>query len=329
MDADTAATTARALWYAARNRAELRSCPLPAPTVDDVLVRTLWSGISRGTERLVFDGRVPPSEAATMRAPMQDGAFPFPVKYGYSAVGLIEDGRDDLGGRAVFVLYPHQERFVVPATAVVPIPGDVPPRRAILAANMETALNALWDSGAGPGARIVVIGAGVVGLLVTFVAARLPGATVTVCDIAPDRRAIAETFGAAFVLPDSIPGDAHIVFHTSATAAGLASAIGCAGFEARIVEMSWYGEGTIPVPLGGAFHSRRLQLISSQVSHVAPSHRATWTHRRRLEEALSLLADGRLDALITSEVPFSELPAALPRILGAGAAGLATAIRYA
>lgn len=328
MDADTAETTARALWYAARNQAELRSCRLPAPTADEVVVRMLWSGISRGTERLVFDGRVPPSEAATMRAPMQDGAFPFPVKYGYSAVGLVEDRHDDLGGRTVFALHPHQERFVVATTAVVPLPGNVPPRRAILAANMETALNALWDSGAGPGARVVIVGAGVVGLLVTYLAARLPGAAVTVCDVAPERRAIAEAFGAAFAPPDFVPGDAEIVFHTSATAAGLATAIACAGFEARIVEMSWYGAGTIAVPLGGAFHSRRLHLISSQVGHVAPSHRAAWTHRQRLEKALALLADDRLDALITDEVAFAELPAALPRILGPDAPGLATAVRY-
>jgi threonine dehydrogenase-like Zn-dependent dehydrogenase len=233
-----------------------------------------------------------------------------------------------LRGRTVFALHPHQERFVVPATAVVPLPGNVPPRRAILAANMETALNALWDSGAGGGARIIVIGAGVVGLLVAYLAARLPDTTVTVCDIAPERRTVAEAFDAAFALPESAPHDADVVFHTSATAAGLATAIACAGFEARIVEMSWYGAGTIPVPLGGAFHSRRLQLISSQVGHVAPSHRAAWTHRRRLEEAVSLLADDRLDALITDEVPFGELPTALPRILGAGAPGLATAVRY-
>jgi threonine dehydrogenase-like Zn-dependent dehydrogenase len=329
MDADTPAMTARALWYAARNRAELRLCRLPAPAADEVVVRALWSGISRGTERLVFEGRVPSSEAATMRAPMQDGAFPFPVKYGYSAVGLIEDGRIDLNDRPVFALHPHQERFVVPATAVMPVPASVPPRRAILAANMETALNALWDSGAGPGAHIVVVGAGVVGLLLTYLAARLPGAVVTVCDIAPERRVLAETFGAAFAPPDSVPGDADVVFHTTATAAGLSTAIACAGFEARIVEMSWYGDGTIPVPLGGAFHSRRLQLISSQVGHVARSRRATWTHRRRLEKALALLADDRLDSLITDEVAFGDLPTALPRILDAGTPGLATAIRYA
>jgi 2-desacetyl-2-hydroxyethyl bacteriochlorophyllide A dehydrogenase len=328
MDAETAATTAQALWYAARNRAEMRRCPLPSPAPGDVVVRTLWSGISRGTERLVFEGRVPASEAATMRAPMQDGAFPFPVKYGYSAVGLVEGGPADLVGRTVFALHPHQDRFVAPAAAVAPVPNDVPPRHAILAANMETALNALWDSGTVTGARIIVVGAGIVGLLVARLAVRIAKASVTVVDIAPERKPIVEAFGAAFAFPEEVPGGATVIFHTSATAAGLATAIAAAGFEAKIVEMSWYGDGTIPVPLGGAFHSRRLQLISSQVGHVAPSHRGRWSHRQRLEHALSLLADDSLDALITEEIAFADLPSALPRILAPGAPGLATAVRY-
>ena len=325
MDADTAA---RALWYAGRNRAEVRPCPLPPWTPGDVLVRTLWSGISRGTERLVFEGRVPASEASTMRAPMQDGAFPFPVKYGYSTVGHVEDGPADLRGRTVFALHPHQDRFIAPATSVVPVPDGVPPRRATLAANMETALNALWDAEPPAGGRIVVVGAGIVGLLVSFLATGVPGATVTIVDVVPERRPIAEALGAAFALPDAVPGNADVVFHTSATPAGLSTAIAATGFEARIIEMSWYGDGTIPVSLGGAFHSRRLQLISSQVGHVAPSHRAEWTHRRRLEKALSLLGDDRLDALITEEVAFADLPTHLPRILAPEAPGLATAVRY-
>jgi 2-desacetyl-2-hydroxyethyl bacteriochlorophyllide A dehydrogenase len=328
MEADSVATTAQALWYIARGRAELRPCPLPPVGPDTVLIRTTWSGVSRGTERLVFEGRVPASEAATMRAPMQDGAFPFPVKYGYNAIGRVEYGPAEMKGRTVFALHPHQDQFVIPATSAIPLPNGLPPRRAILAANMETALNAVWDSGAAAGARILIVGAGIVGLLVTHLSAQIANATITVVDVVPDRRTLAESLGAAFASPDAAPGDADIIFHTSATAAGLATAIGAAGFEAKIIEMSWYGEGTVPVPLGGAFHSRRLQLISSQVGHVAPSHRAQWSHRQRMEKALSLLTDERLDALITEEIAFAQLPAALPRILGPGAPGLATAVRY-
>ena len=165
-DTTRAGEAAQALWYVTRGRAELRPAPLPPVAPDYARVRTLWSGLSRGTERLVFEGRVSGSESERMRAPLQEGDFPFPVKYGYCAVGVVEEGPRSLRGRTVFALHPHQDRFVAPVSMLVPVPEAVPPRRAVLAANMETALNALWDSGAGPGDRIVVVGAGVVGLLV-------------------------------------------------------------------------------------------------------------------------------------------------------------------
>ena len=328
MNGETDQTKVQALWYAAPYRAELRSIPLRIPGKDEALVRTLWSGISRGTERLVFEGRVPTTEAAVMRAPLQDGDFPFPVKYGYCAVGCVERGPDDLKSRDVFCLHPHQDRFVAPLSMLVPVPENVPARRAILAANMETALNGMWDSGVEEQSRIVVVGAGIVGLMIAHLGVHMLKSNVTVVDIAPERRAIAESFGASFASPDSSPKDADVVFHTSATAAGLATAISAAAFEAKIIEISWYGEGTVAAPLGGAFHSRRLQLISSQVGHVAPSHRAHWSHRRRLAKALELLADARLDTLITGEITFGALPQELPRILASGAPGLATAVRY-
>lgn len=321
---------ARALFYVAERSAELRSVALPSLTeADHVRIRALWSGISRGTERLVFEGHVPESEWLRMRAPFQEGDFPFPVKYGYAAVGVVEGGPPELVGRTVFALYPHQDRFVIPASAALPLPANVPPRRAILAANMETALNALWDSGATAGDSIAIIGAGVLGCLIASLAARLPGASVTLIDIDPARTTIAAALGARFASPDAAPHGAHIVFHTSASEAGLRLALDIAGFEARIVEASWYGARDIALPLGGAFHSQRLQLISSQVGHVAASHRSHYTYAQRLAKALALLDDARLDALISQEIAFDLLPGALPRFLAPGAPGLATAIRYA
>ncbi len=323
---DSANETARALWYVTRGQAELRPVVLPTPRSDEAQVRTLWTGLSRGTERLVFQGRVSFSESERMRAPAQEGDFPFPVKYGYCAVGVVETG--PLEGRTVFALHPHQERFVAPAESLHPIPETLPARRAVLAANMETALNALWDSGAGPGDRIVVVGAGVVGLLVAYLAARIPGTEVTVVDVDFARRPVAERFGAAFSRPLDAPGEADVVFHASATPAGLACALACAGTEATVVEMSWYGDRMVPAPLGLDFHARRLTLISSQVGRIAPSRRPRWDGRRRMAKALALLADERLDALVTEEVAFEDLPAALPRLFADGAPGLATAIRY-
>lgn len=326
--ADHESPTASALWYVARRRAELRPVDLPPVAIGQALVRTEWSGISRGTERLVFEGRVPLEEAVAMRAPMQDGDFPFPVKYGYSAVGRVEDGPPDLKGHYVFALHPHQERFVAPTEALVPIPESVPPRRAILASNMETALNALWDSGASAGDTVVIVGAGVVGLLVAFLAGHLPGAEIAIVDVNPERRSIAERFGASFYDSEGAPKDADVVFHTSASADGLATAIGCAGVEANVVEMSWYGDDVVPAALGGAFHSRRLRLISSQVGQVSPSRRPRWTYFRRLSKAVALLDDDRFDALVTGEIGFDDLPDELESILDKNAPGLATAVRY-
>lgn len=301
---------ARAFWTIAAGEGELRSETLAPPGAGEVVVETLFSGLSRGTERLVFEGRVPASEFGRMRAPMQGGEFPFPVKYGYAAVGRAAGS-----GEVVFALHPHQDRFKLPTDAVLPIPDGVPPARAVLAANMETALNALWDSGAGPGDRIVVVGAGTVGSLVAFLAGRMPGTETTLIDIDPARAALARALGVGFALPNAAPQGADVVLHASASAAGLATALACAGDEASVVELSWYGEGVIAAPLGGAFHALRLRLISSQVGRVSAGRRPRWPHRRRLAKALELLRDPCLDALLSKAVPFAELPARMAGLL--------------
>ncbi len=319
---------ASGLWIVGMRRAEIRPTALPPLGRDDAVIRTLYSGVSRGTERLVFEGRVPPSEYGRMSGPMQEGSFPFPVKYGYCAVGIVETGPSDWQGRTVFALHPHQDRFVTPTTLVTRVPDHIPAKRATLAANMETALNALWDGKVGPADRIVIVGAGCVGLLVANLAARMPGARVTLVDIDPERRAIAEAMGARFATPDDAPRNADVVFHTSATPEGLACAVAAAGEEATIVEMSWYGEGTVGAPLGGAFHSGRLKIVSSQVGLVAPSRRSRWCADRRRDAAMALLDDARLDLLVKDEIAFAELPARLPDILAPDARGLAPVIRY-
>lgn len=320
---------ARSIWYAQPGVAEMRTSPLPVPCEGTALVRTLFTGISRGTERLVLSGAVPEAERARMRAPLQEGEFPFPVKYGYCAVGVVEAGPPELIGRTVFCLHPHQDHFIAPLGMLVPVPEGIPPRRATLAANMETALNAVWDSGAGPADSIVIVGAGIVGLMVTALAARIPGAGVTVIDVAGERRPLVEALGASFATaPSPASAGADVVFHTSVSAAGLNAAIASAGTEGTIVEMSWYGDREVPVLLGGAFHSQRLKLISSQVGQVSAGHRPRWTYRRRMEAALRLLADDRLDALVADEIAFADAPKELPRILGPGASGLAPVIRY-
>jgi NADPH:quinone reductase-like Zn-dependent oxidoreductase len=317
-----------ALWYVAPGKAELRPAIIGDREPDSVLVRTLYSGLSRGTERLIFEGKVPEAEWSRMKAPAQEGEFPFPVKYGYSAVGLVEEGPAGMKGKNVFVLYPHQDRFAVQTERAFIIPDNVPPQRATLAANMETALNILWDGGAQPADRIVIVGGGIVGMLVAALASRLPGADVTLVDIEASREAIAKKLGVRFALPDKAAGEADLVIHTAASAAGLSLALQLAGVEGTIVEASWFGTGMVNVPLGDAFHSRRLRLISSQVGNVCASRAKRWTTRRRLEAAIGILADDRLDVLIGEEVPFAELPQQLSRLLSPKAPGLGALVRY-
>jgi threonine dehydrogenase-like Zn-dependent dehydrogenase len=319
---------ASALWYEAPGAVGIRAERLSDPSEGFARVRTLFSGISRGTERLVLGGLVPPTEWERMRAPLQAGDFPFPVKYGYCAVGVVEAGPAVLLGRTVFCLHPHQDRFVAPVGMLAAVPQDVPVRRATLAANMETALNALWDAGAGPADRIVVVGGGVVGLLVGYLAVRLPGANVVLSDVDPSKAAIAAELGIGFAEPGALPTDADIVFHASASGEGLAAALGCAGTEASIIEMSWYGDKVIPLALGGAFHSRRLRIIASQVGMVSASRRPRWPYARRMAAALDLLRDTRLDALVDGTIEFADAPRALPAVLAPGAVGLAPVIRY-
>jgi len=263
-----------------------------------------------------------------MRAPFMAGDFPFPVKYGYAAVGRVVAGPDALIGCNAFALYPHQTAFTLPANRIALLPADVPPCRGVLAANMETALNALWDAAPGPADRIAVVGAGVVGCLCASLAGKLPGAEVTLIDIDKSRAVVAAALGVRFAPPDAAPGECDLVIHASASQAGLATALRLAGSEATVLELSWYGAGHVAVPLGEAFHSRRLRLISSQVGQVAASHRPRWSHARRMEAALGLLADPALDALIAPAVDFHDLPAALPKILAEPHGALCQLVRY-
>jgi hypothetical protein len=304
----------RACWIEAPGRAAIRTGVLGPLGRDDVLVRTLHSAVSRGTESLVFRGAVPASEAERMRAPFQQGDFPGPVLYGYASVGRVEAGPPDWLGRDVFCLYPHQTRYAVPRTALHLLPEGVPAPRAVLAANMETAVNALWDAAPRLGDRIAVVGGGVVGLLVAWLAAQLPGCAVELIDQRPGRAAVAAQLGLRFALPAAAQPEADLVVHASGQPAGLVTALGLAGFEATVLELSWYGSQAVSLPLGEAFHARRLQLRSSQVGHVATAQRARWSTDRRMALALQLLRAPVLDALLTDSAPFDELPQVLARL---------------
>ncbi|BDM68967.1 dehydrogenase [Streptomyces nigrescens] len=318
-----------AFWTNAPGQGGIRPAELSRPGPDEVLVRTLWSGVSRGTETLVFRGGVPESQHTAMRAPHQEGDFPAPVKYGYLNVGVVEEGPPALRGRTVFCLYPHQTHYVVPAHAVTPVPDTVPAARAVLAGTVETAVNALWDAGPLIGDRIAVIGGGMVGCSVAALLARYPAVRVQLVDADPGRAATAEALGVDFALPADARGDCDLVVHASATEEGLARALELLAPEGTVLELSWYGDRRVSLPLGEAFHSRRLVVRSSQVGTVSPARRARRGYADRMALALELLADPAFDALITGESAFEELPQVLPRLASGDLPALCHRIRYA
>ncbi|MFE9923410.1 zinc-binding alcohol dehydrogenase [Streptomyces sp. NPDC005774] len=318
---------AHAFWLDSPGRGEIREVPLSAPGEDEVLVRSLYSGVSRGTETLVFRGQVPESQHAAMRAPFQEGDFPGPVKYGYLNVGVVEEGPRTLVGRTVFCLYPHQTRYVVPASAVTPVPDTVPARRAVLAGTVETAVNALWDAAPLIGDRIAVVGGGMVGSSVAALLARFPGVRVQLVDADPARAKTAEALGVGFALPADALGGCDLVVHASATEQGLARSLELLSAEGTVIELSWYGDRKVSLPLGEDFHSRRLVIRSSQVGTVSPA-RPGRSYADRLALALDLLADPALDALITGESQFAELPALMPRLASGEVPALCHLVRY-
>lgn len=322
------AVRTHAYWTVGPGRGEIRAEELPAPAEGQVLVRTLCSGISRGTEALVHRHAVPESVRGQMRAPLQEGDLPGPVKYGYLSVGMVEDGPPSLVGRRVFCLHPHQERYVVPATAVVPVPDEVPDERALLAGTVETAINAVWDAAPRYGDRVAVVGMGMVGASVAALLAQFPLGRLEVVDTDPARATLAEALGVRLVGPQEAAADCDLVVHCSATGAGLATALGLAGEEAEVVELSWFGTEAPRVPLGEAFHARRLTLRASQVGAVSASRRARRSTADRLAVALGTLGDSRFDALLTGHSAFAELPQVMDEVATGRRPALCHVIRY-
>ncbi len=320
---------ARALWYTAPQIIEIREEKLSKLSGNRVYLNTHASAISRGTEAIVFRGDVPVSERERMMAPFQEGTFPFPVKYGYANVSEVIETKGNLkAGQRVFSLFPHQNRFLLSPDALYPIPAGLPSTRATLAANMETALNIMWDAAILPCSDVAVVGAGTVGSLVGYLCARIADVHVTMIDVNPKRQDIADEFSCAFALPEFAPENQDVVVHCSASGSGLNTAIRIAGREARIVEASWYGSHPSGVDLGGSFHSQRLSLTSSQVGQVAPVMRPRWTHRRRMEAAVSLLKDEVLDALLAPPVKFENAPEDLKDVLSGKKDALCQPIVY-
>jgi threonine dehydrogenase-like Zn-dependent dehydrogenase len=319
---------AHAFWLLSPGRGEIRPLTLPEPGRDDVLVRAVCSGVSRGTETLVFRGGVPPAQYAAMRAPFQEGDFPGPVKYGYLSVGVVDRGPADLRGRTVFCLYPHQTAYVVPATAVTVVPEGIPPSRAVLAGTVETAVNALWDAAPLLGDRVSVVGAGMVGCCVARLLSRFPATEVTLVDVDPGRAEVAAALGVDFASPADAPGGRDLVVHASATSSGLQRSLDLLAAEGNVIDLSWYGDTEVRLSLGGAFHSRRLGIRASQVGTLSPARAGRRTTAERLALALELLRDPAFDALLTGQSRFGELPEVMARLAAGSLSGLCHTITY-
>jgi 2-desacetyl-2-hydroxyethyl bacteriochlorophyllide A dehydrogenase len=321
-------STARAYWLGEPGSGEIRSADLPDPGEGEVLVRTLVSGVSRGTESLVFRGGVPRSQYAAMRAPFQEGDFPGPVKYGYLSVGRVEAGPDALRGRTVFCLHPHQTAYVVPVEAVTVVPDEVPPRRAVLAGTVETAVNALWDARPLLGDRVAVVGAGMVGLCVARLLVGYPEVVVTVVDTDPERAELAEALGARFADPDTAPRDLDLVVHASGTGPGLQTSLDLLAADGIVTDLSWYGDAPVELRLGGRYHSARLGIRASQVGEIAEARRGRRSHADRMALALRLLADPAFDVLLSGESPFEELPEVMSELASGSIPALCHTITY-
>lgn len=319
---------ATAYWTTAKEQGELRSEKIQMPGHGEVLVRALYSGISKGTEMVVHNGAVPPRVAKEMRAPHQEGEFPGPVKFGYLSVGVVEDGPEEWNGQRVFCLNPHQDRYVVPVDSLTRIPDNVPSRRAVLTGTVETAVNALWEAGPRLGDRVAVVGAGLVGGMVATLLRSFPLERLQLVDLDPSKQQFANALGVEFVHPDNAANDCDIVFHCSASQQGLERSLQLVGDEGDVIEVSWYANREVTVPLGEDFHARRLSIKASQVGVVARARRHRRTNADRLNLAVSLLADPVFDAFLTGSSPFAELPAVVKELACGSRDALCHVIEY-
>lgn len=319
---------AKALWFRTRGHAEILEERLPRLRPGWCRLHTLFSAISPGTERLVYSGEVPEDLHREMRCPYMGGKFPFPVKYGYSLVGKITEGPEDSIGSVVHVLHPHQDQCIVRTEHTFPIPPQVPPSRATLASNLETAVNAIWDSEVTIGEHALIIGFGAVGSLVARLLSFMSGIKLEIVDANPSKIALAEKMGFKACDPGSVSGNFDLAFHASRSSDGLQLAVDRVGFEGRIIELSWYGTNKISLSLGGTFHSQRKAILSSQVATPSRRQRSRWDHARRRSLVFELLERSEFDSHITHSVPFGGLPDIYNKLKAHPTEGLSYLVKY-
>lgn len=304
----------QSLWFTGVRQQEIRSEPLPTPGPGQLGVTTLLSAISAGTELLLYRGQMPAEMSADASIEALSGTLAFPLKYGYSAVGLVTSLGDRVDaawlGQRVFAFNPHETGFVISAENAISISEHIESDAAVLLPNMETALSFAMDGAPIIGERVLVLGQGIVGLLTTHLLAQMPLASLTAVDKLAIRRNIALEIGATqtFGIDQPLESDSYdLVYELSGNPAALNTAIDAVAFGGRIVVGSWYGTKRASLDLGGAFHRKHVQIISSQVSTLAPRWQGRWTKARRMQTALQLLPGVNLNLLITQRTPFDSV----------------------
>ncbi len=318
-----------ALWHLSESSTILKTTNIRNDHPTSCLIKSLYSLVSTGTERLVAQGKVPGNLQEAMKVPYMEGSFGFPLTYGYSLVGEIIEGPEHLISKNVHIMHPHQSMLYADEAHVALIPEDIPSKRAVLISNLETAINAVWDSEVTLGENVFVAGFGTIGSLLCQVLRKFPAIDLHVLEPNQARCEKARSWGfnavQAITLPEP-PFD--VAFNTSCHENGLQVCIDSVGYEGKVVELSWYGTQSVNINLGKSFHHFRKQIISSQVSQI-PGHKLSrWDYRRRKALAFDLLKDPFFDELLTDEISFEDAPVFFQNLRNGTIDSVGTTIKY-
>jgi 2-desacetyl-2-hydroxyethyl bacteriochlorophyllide A dehydrogenase len=307
------------IYFTAPGQVEVRQVSLPPLTQGQLLVETIYSAISPGTEMLVYRGQFP-KDLSDAHDTLSSG-LSYPTSYGYASVGKVvkisKEMRHRWLGRLVFAFQPHASHFIVTPDELFPLPEGMDPETACFLPNMETAVNFVQDAAPILGERALVFGQGIVGLLTTALLAEFPLAALVTCDRYPLRREASLALSASAALDpnetgfreqvrDLLPSGADLSLELSGAPAALDDAIALTGFGGRVLIGSWYGEKKVTLDLGGAFHRSRIKLIASQVSTLSPQLSARWDKSRRMEVAWKALERIRPEKWITHRFPLEN-----------------------
>jgi threonine dehydrogenase-like Zn-dependent dehydrogenase len=298
-----------ALWHISPDASAILEHDLPAGNDHMLLVKSLYSLVSMGTERIVASALMPSAVWNQMAVPYMEGTFSLPCKYGYSLTGKVLKGPAEYKGKTVHLMHPHQDRLWVNATSVFIVPDDIPATRAVLASQVETAVTAIWDSRISLGDSVLIAGFGLVGAMIALLTSPIPGVKIAVLEKNEFRKELAREL--CFDVIDKQDENGKIfdvAIHTAGDEKALQFCIDHIGHESQVTEVSFYGKKSITLMLGETFHTQRKRIVVSQVAHI-PSHKLNrWDLHRRKKLVFDMLKDKRFDMLVENRIPFEQAP---------------------